>query len=84
MYATPLACHSLGYMLIDVKPGMVLISLTKISLSLPRMRKSTLARPAQSSALNARIDISVILRAISSGSGAGISSSEAASSYFAA
>ena len=31
LYEIPLASHSFGYILILVKPGMVLISLTKIS-----------------------------------------------------
>src|SRR5690348_17646925 len=53
-YETPLASHSLGYMLIRVNPGIVLISLTRSSRS-PRRKKSTRAMPSQVNALNVRM-----------------------------
>ena len=49
----PLAAMSFGNMLIAVKPGMVLISLTKSSPVDRLSRKSTRARPAPSIASNA-------------------------------
>ena len=56
-YANPLAAQSLGYILIDVNPGIVLISFSTISAGFPAfagdIRKSTRANPAQSQARNA-------------------------------
>ena len=69
LYGTPVACHSLGYMEMLVKPGMVLISLRKMPRLLDlaafcveagSIRKSTRARPAQSQARKAAMAISRI------------------------
>src|SRR5207248_2033360 len=46
----PLASQSLGYIEIAVKPGMVLISFTRKTLSAVRKKQSTRAIPAHSSA----------------------------------
>src|SRR5712691_2789395 len=58
-YDIPEAAHSLGYMLMAVKPGMVLISFTEIFRVLlgepGYIRKSTRARTEQSTALKALI-----------------------------
>ena len=51
----PVAAHSLLYMLIVVKPGIVLISLTNTSPRCPSTRKSTRLSPAPSIARNASI-----------------------------
>src|ERR1035437_1378955 len=69
LYGTQLACQSLGYMEMLVKPGMVLISLRKmrgflmvrpLASRAGSMRKSTRARPAQSQARKAARAISRI------------------------
>src|SRR4051812_3106850 len=53
VYSTPLADHNLGYILIAVKPGIVLISFTYSFSVFASIRKSTRANPEQSTALNA-------------------------------
>src|SRR5439155_6607474 len=82
-YGSPVASHSLGYMLIGVKPGMVLISFTKSPPVRRSRRKSTRAMPAQSTASKARI-ASCWTRLTSRGrSLAGIISSEPSLRYLA-
>src|ERR1039458_8421262 len=59
----PVASQSLGYMLIWVKPGMVLTSLTKMRrLPSGSIRKSTRARPDRSQARKASTAIARIWR----------------------
>ena len=80
--ASPLASHNLGYMLIAVKPGIVLTSLTKISLRSARARKSTRAMPRNESALNAAAAISRIRSLTIAGISAGMRTSEPAGSMY--
>ena len=53
-YGSPEASQSFGYMLIEVKPGMVLSSLMKILLVRRSRKKSQRAMPVPSMARNAR------------------------------
>src|ERR1700693_240441 len=82
-YDRPEASQSLGYMLIRVKPGMVLSSFTSRRLVVRSRKKSTRAMPAASTAWKAR---SARLRASCAttvSTGAGISNREPSSRYFA-
>ena len=55
VYVIPTASNNLGYILIFVKPGIVLISLIYILLVPSSIKKSTLAKPLPSIDLNALI-----------------------------
>src|SRR6185437_842041 len=97
-YERPLACHSLGYIEMLVKPGMVLISLRKMrgdffadffpdvffARSSGSIRKSTRARPAQSHARKAAIAIARISFSCAFVSFAGMMGTDgsSAASYF--
>ena len=82
-YGTPEASHSFGYMLIEVKPGSVLISLTYSGPLSPASRKSTRAMPALSTAVNTCTASRRTSSACWGDRGAGISSFELESRYFA-
>ena len=81
--SAPDAAQSVGYMLIVVKPGMVLTSFRYNVPVSPAMRKSTRAIPAQSTALNALTAIARISCVSGSGRSAGITSRDEPSRYFA-
>src|ERR1035437_1074306 len=94
LYGRPLACHSLGYMEMLVKPGMVLISFKKmrgflilrpLASWVGSIRKSTRASPAQSQARKAATAIARICFASAAASLAGMMGMEGFSgedSYF--
>ena len=77
----PEAAKSLGYMLISVKPGMVFGSLSSISPSLRRTKKSTLVRPEQPNDLKALTAAALTASSFSSGRRAGICSSLSPARY---
>jgi hypothetical protein len=71
-YGMPDASQSFGYMLIDVKPGIVFTSQIYISNRSRVTRKSTRAMPEQSIALNAFTAMSWTLFVILAGITAGM------------
>ena len=72
-YFSPILINKLGYILISVKPGMVLISLIYILLVVPSKKKSTLDNPLPSTTLKALIALSFIVFWTSSGKSLAIS-----------
>src|SRR5689334_21878716 len=80
-YGTPEASQSFGYMLMEVKPGIVLISLKITERGVTR--KSTRPIPEQSIALNARTARRRIFRTRPAGSLAGLIARDFPSTYLA-
>src|SRR5205823_10569044 len=82
-YDRPDASQSFGYMLIRVKPGMVFSSFSRTRPVARSMKKSTRAMPATSTAWKARTASARTSSATPASIGAGMSSREPSSRYFA-